>query len=423
LIDIGPMPAGDATAAPAPPPRLTERHVLALGLAMSGAFMLAALAVATSIAIRGGTSWAAIHLALAGAATTAIATFMPHFAVTLAGTRPQPASQRLTGLILVAGGAAAVVLGMTALPPGLAVIGSLATLAGLGFTAQQTTAPRRSPLARRHPIVTATYLVALAQLAVGVSLGGLVAAGIGPVLAAWATLRPAHAWLTLFGAVSLTIFGTLVYLAPTILGARIRPGPWLVASTVGLIAGPITASAGFALGVAPVAILGGVLTSVGAIGQIGYVVDCLRRRGPFTSEHDWRRASVWHLVAGPSWFALAAAVVVAELLGGRPVSGWSIGSLAIPLVAGWMLQELVASWTYLVPAVTPGEASRHAAQRRVLAPASRIRPMAWNVGVALAWAGVGQGLPGMAAAGAAVLLPTAALSAVLLGRALATRGT
>ncbi|HET9417297.1 MAG TPA: hypothetical protein VFP30_07125, partial [Candidatus Limnocylindria bacterium] len=210
------MPAGDATAEPAPPPRLTERHVLALGLGTSGAFMLAAL-VAAATTIGGGTSWAAIHLALAGAATTAIATFMPHFAVTLAGTRPQPAPQRVIGLLLVAGGAAAVVLGMTVLPSPLAVAGSLGMIVGLGFTAQQTIAPRRSPLSRRHPIVMATYLVALAQLAAGVALGGLVAAGIGPVVGAWATLRPTHAWLTLFGAVSLTIFGTLVYLAPTIL--------------------------------------------------------------------------------------------------------------------------------------------------------------------------------------------------------------
>ncbi|MDQ2674465.1 MAG: hypothetical protein M3Y40_07390, partial [Chloroflexota bacterium] len=235
------------------------------------------------------------------------------------------------------------------------------------------------------------------------------------------TLRPTHAWLTLFGAVSLTIFGTLVYLAPTIFGARIRASPWLAAATVGLIAGPMTASIGFAVGSAPIAIAGAAVTVVGAIGQIGYVVDCLRRRGTFTSEHDWRRAAVWHLVAGPAWFALAVAVALVELIGGRPVSGWSIGTLAIPLVAGWMFQELVASWTYLVPAVTPGDAPRHAVQRRVLAPASRLRPVAWNMGVALAWAGLAAGAPLLAGIGAAVLLPTAAASAVLLVRALVVR--
>src|SRR5687767_3710711 len=98
------MPAGGRAAEPARQQRLTERHVLALGLAASGAFVLAAIVVAAVTAIEGGSSWAALHLALAGAATTAIATFMPHFAITLAGTRPEPASHRIAGLMLTCAG-------------------------------------------------------------------------------------------------------------------------------------------------------------------------------------------------------------------------------------------------------------------------------------------------------------------------------
>jgi hypothetical protein len=416
------MPAGGATVGPARDGGMTERHVLALGLGVTGAFVLAALLVAVATVLAGGTSWATIHLAMAGAATTAIATFMPHFAVTLAGARPHPVPQRMLALALIALGAGAVVLGMTVLPSVLAVAGSLAMLIGLGFTAWQTIAPTRSALSRRHPIVTVTYLVALGQLAAGIALGGLVAAGIGPVLAAWPALRPTHAWLTLFGAVSLTIFGTLVYLAPTILGARIRASPWLAAGSVGMTGGPILTSAGFVLETAPVAIAGTVLTLIGAAGQLGYVTDTMRRRGPFTSEHDWRRASVWHLVAGPAWFGAALVVVLVELVGGRSLAGWGLGPLAIPLVAGWMLQELVASWTYLVPSVTPGDAVRHAAQRRVLAPASRTRVLAWNAGVGLAWVGLAAEMPVLAVAGATLLLPAVVGSAMLLARGLATRG-
>ena len=415
------MPAGSDAAEPATGHRMTERHVLALGLGASGTFMLAALATAVLTALAGGTSWAAIHLALAGAATTAIATFVPHFAVTLAGVRPQPASQRLIALALVAGGAAAVVAGMTVLPRSVAAAGAVAMIVGLGITAAQALAPRRSALARRHPIVTATYLVALAELSAGVALGGLVAAGVDPVMGAWSTLRPTHAWLTLFGAVSLTIFGTLVYLAPTILGARIRQSGWLVAGAAGLIAGPLVTAVGFAFDADALAVAGVALALVGAIGQLGYVVDTVRRRGTFTSEHDWRRAAVWHLVAGPAWFAVAVAVVLAELIGGRSLSGWSIGLLAIPLVGGWMLQELVASWTYLVPAVTPGDALRHAAQRRVLAAASRARPLAWNAGIVVATAGLSGGVPILTGIGAVALLGSAAGAVLLLARALTIR--
>jgi nitrite reductase (NO-forming) len=418
LIGIDPMPAGGTAVAPARLARMTERHVLALGLAMSGAFVLAAVTVGATAGIMGQSAWAAIHLALAGAATTAIATFVPHFAITLAGTRPEPALQRVAAILLIAAGAASAVLGLTLIGAPWAVGGAAAMVAGLGFTGWQTVVPLRNPLARRHPIVTASYLVAIAEMAAGISLGGLVALGYDPVLAAWATLRAAHAWITLFGAVSLTIFGTLVYLAPTILGARIRPSRWLVAGTIGMLAGPPVATVGFVLGSASVATAGAAATLVGALGQVGYVADAVRRRGPYTSEHDWRRVAVWHLVAGTGWFALAVAAALVELAGGRPLAGWALGHLAVPLVAGWMLQELVGSWTHLAPSVTPGDAARHAAQRRRLAGASRLRPITWNVGVALAWAGVATGATPVAVAGGAALGLAVIISALLLLRAL-----
>ena len=412
------MPGGGATAGPATRARLTERHVLALGLALSGAFMAAAILVAAISAISGGPTWAAIHLALAGAATTAIGAFMPHFAITLSGTRPEPAVQRLIGLGLLAGGAAAAVAGMTLLGGAWAAAGSVAVIAGLGLTAWQTVAPLRSPLSRRHPIVTACYLVALAQLAIGVAIGGLAGAGSDVVTDAWATLRPAHAWLTLLGAVSLTIFGTLVYLAPTILGARIRASAALMTATTGMVLGPLVGATGFAAGSAPLAIAGAGVTLIGAVGQVGYVADTIRRRGPYTSEHDWRRVAVWHMAAGTGWFAAAIAVATVELVAGHPVVAWSLGLLAVPLIGGWMLQELVSSWTHLAPSVTPGDPAAHAAQRRVLAVASRARPVAWNLGVAGLWVGLAIGVVPLAAAGGVVLAAVTIASVALLLKAL-----
>jgi hypothetical protein len=401
--------------------RLTERHVLALGLGVSGIFVLAAGVVAAATLLGGGNAWAAVHLALAGAAGTAIGAFMPHFAVTLAGTRPEPALQRLLGLALLAGGAALAVAGVTLLGGLAALLGSVTFVAGLGVTAWQTAVPSRSPLSRRHPIVTATYLVALAEMATGVILGGLAAAGFAPVTDGWLTLRGAHAWLTLFGAVSLTIFGTLIYLAPTILGARIRPGRALVAGTVGMLGGPIVAVVGFMVASRELVAVGAAATLVGGIGQIGYVVDVIRRRGPFTSEHDWRRMAYWPLLAGTGWFAAATAVGLGELtVGGRGLFGWSIGPLAVPLIGGWMAQALVGSWTHLVPMVTPGTPQVHAAQRRALAPGSRVRPLAWNAGVGLAWTGAAAGIWPVTVTGAVLIGAPVLVSVVLLGRALAT---
>lgn len=420
MIGVDPLGASPATAGVGtdPQPRLTERHVLTLGLAVSAVFVLAAAIAAAHSIASGGGAWSAIHLALAGAATTAICAFIPHFAVTMAGTRPEPVRQRFAGLALVATGSAMAVAGIEHLGGGWAAAGAVAMLGALGMTAWQTVAPLRDPLARRHHVVTAAYLVALAELATGIAIGGMLAAGHDGVVGAWASLRPAHAWLTVFGAVSLTIFATLVYLAPTVMGARIRATRWLTIGVIGMLVGPPLAALGFALDHGVLAVGGAAIASLGAGGQVAYMVDTYRRRGPFTSEHDWRRVAVWHLVMGTGWFAAAVAIVVVDLAQGGTVAGWSIGALAVPLVGGWMLQELVGSWTHLAPAVTPGSAARNAAQRRMLARGSRIRPVGWNLGVAGAWIGLGLDIPLLAGIGAALLGAAVVVSAVLLLRAL-----
>lgn len=412
------MPSGGREAAATEPRRLTERHVLALGLGVSATFVASAAGAALVAIATGGTSWAALHLALAGAATVAIGAFMPHFAITLAGTRPAPTGQRLTSLALLALGSLTAVLGVTLFGGGWAAAGAGLVVAGLTGVAWHTFAPLREPLARRHPVVAAAYGTALLELATGVVLGGMGAVGVPAVTADWALIRPAHAWLTLFGAVSLTIFATLVYLAPTVLGARIRAGRSLVAGVVGMGLGPIMAAAAFVLDSRPGVLAGMALTVVGAVGQIGYVLDSRRRRGPYTSEQDWRSVAVGHLLAGPFWFAAAVIVALIDLALGRALAGWSIGLLALPLVAGWMLQELVGSWTHLVPSVTPGDPAVHARQRRQLAVAARLRLVAWNAAVALAWGGLALELQPVAIIGLALLAASVAVAVAALARSL-----
>lgn len=415
------MPSAGSTGRTEKTRHLTERHVLALGLGVAGMYVVIALLVAVATVVRGGSSWAALHLALAGAATVAIGAFMPHFAVTLAGTRPAPALQRLVALALLAAGGAAVIGGVTALGGELAAAGAGAQLIGLVIVGWHTIAPSRDPLARRHHVVAVAYFIALLQLAAGIALGGLAALGAPAVLGGWPSLRPAHAWLTLFGAVSLTIFSTLVYLAPTVLGARIRASASLFIGLAGMVAGPPLAAIGFALESHPVVVTGVIVTAIGGIGQIAFVLDARARRGRYTSEHDWRRVAVGHLLFGTGWFAAAVMAAGVGLLLGAPLRGWSLGILAVPMVAGWMLQELAGSWTHLVPSVTPGDAPAHARQRRILAYRSRSRLYAWNLGVALLWAGLGTSILAAAAIGGAVLAGSIALSAILLARALAIR--
>jgi hypothetical protein len=192
-----------------------------------------------------------------------------------------------------------------------------------------------------------------------------------------------------------------------------------VLALVGIGIGPIMVAAAFALDVRAVILAGMGITAAGAVGQVAYVLDSRRRRGPYTSEHDWRSVVTGHLLAGPFWFAAAVTVALAELAFSRSVGSWSLGLLVTPMIAGWMLQGLVGSWTHLVPSVTHGDPVVHARQRRILAAGSRTRLIAWNGGVALLWGGLAIGLPVVATAGGVILVVAVTGSSILLARALA----
>lgn len=398
---------------------LTERGVLQLGLALAIAFLLLA-GLTGLLPLTGLHGWVGIHLALAGATTVAIGTFMPHFGVTLAGTRPEPVGWRLAGVTALAVGMLVVALGRPFLGDRAAAVGGLLVLAGLGLTAWNTYAPMRSGLARRHPIVQVTYGVALADLAVGASLAIALLFGIEPIVQHWAALKPAHVWLNAMGFVSLTIAGTLIYLYPTMLGARIRPHPTMVAAVLGLITGPPLVALAAMLGSTPLALVGGVATLAGAIGLLGYGIDVWRRRGTWASDVPWHELSARHGLAGMAWFVVSvAAMLVGLLRDGVVVPGWTLGALAVPLIGGWALQELVGASGHLLPAVGPGDMAAKARQRLMVSRWGLARVTAWNVGLALLWPGVAFGIPALVSAGAVLFGAAAASALVLLVGALA----
>ena len=395
-----------------------ERRVLRIGLLLAGAFV----ALAVLDAFLGGPSrigWSTLHAALVGGATVAIGTFMPHFAVTLAGTQAEPARRRIAVLLLLAAGAALVLTGMGPGPRLLAVVGASALLIGIACTAWMAFAPMRRGIVRRHPIVQVTYAAALVQVTGGITIALGFVAGWEPVTSAWANLKPAHAWLNLVGFVSLTVVATLVYLLPTVVGTRIRPHASLVALVIGCVAGPPIAATGAALGMGALGAAGAWLTVAGTLGLVAYVVDVLRRRGHWAFDRDWHRLVTGHLVLATPWFAVAAAVVAVGVIRDGPAPpGWTLGSVAAPLVGGFVLQELVGSWSHLLPAVGPGDVAAHARQRDLLGRWALLRLAAWNAGVALLWAGLGLGVAALTAAGGLLLLGALGASLGLLAFAL-----
>jgi hypothetical protein len=92
--------------------------------------------------------------------------------------------------------------------------------------------------------------------------------------------------------------------------------------------------------------------------------------------------------------------------------------MAVPLIGGWALQELVAAWGHLLPAVGPADMAAKARQRDVLSRLALPRVLAWNLGVALAWAGLGLGIPVAIGLGAVLLGGAVVTALVLLAMAL-----
>jgi nitrite reductase (NO-forming) len=402
--------------------RLDERTVLRTGIALAAAFVLAALVAFSTPAVRQG-HWAGIHLSLAGAALVAIGAFLPHFAITLSGSRPEPAALRLVGVLSLAAGAALVVAGFLAGAVPLTVGGAAMIWTGLAITAWTAFRPRREPLARRHPVVRLAYATALLDVAAGILLPVLLVLGWEPAVTHWARLKPAHVWLNLFGFVSLTIAATLVYLYPTILGARIRAHVSLPVLVIGAVAGPPLVALGAILDSDPLALAGGGLTLLGAAALAAYAADIWRRRGTWTTDPEWHLITGLHPSAGVAWYLVSVlSAVIGLVVDGAAPAGWAVGALVMPLVFGWAVQVLVGAWTHLLPAVAVSAPEQRAAMRRTLGRFAVARLVGWNVGVLVAWIGLGAGVLPVALTGVAALSLAALTSVGLVARALLARG-
>ena len=387
-----------------------DRLITAAGVLLA-AGLLGLAAVSGVRAGLGGTIWLPLHVALAGAAGTAIAAVLPFFTTALGKVAPARPLVRGGAVGLIAGGSLVAALGMTMAEPGVAAIGGASYLGGLVATAAAAFLPLRSALGFKPRLVDLAYSVALIDVATGVALATAMLAGWPPVVTAWATLKPAHAWLNVFGFVTVVIAASLTHLAPTVAGVRIRPRRSATIALLCLMLGAPLVAVGFASGWNSIAGAGAVLELVGAAALVIHGATVQRSRGRWTSDHGWHRFSGLSLVAAPAWLLATMAIGTGRIfaLGATPAA-WDIRLLAVPLVAGWIAQVLVGSWTHLIPAIGPGDQPRHAVQRRWLGRASTTRWALWNAGTALLAIGLPVNADVVAVAGVAALL-----AALLMG--------
>ncbi len=431
-IEVGrpdPSGTGGMRRGPGTTGRADDRRIAVAAVVVAAGYLAAAAGAAVALAAgaTSATPWLPIHLALTGGASTAIAGVMPFFVAALAAGRPAPARLRAAAVTLVAGGAALVAV--HGLAPGLAFLpplGGGVYLAGIGMTALAVRASGRAGLMVRRPVVTIGYMLALANVGIGGTLGTLLVAGWGPAAERLVPLRAAHAWTNLVGFVSLVIMATLLHFLPTVLGTRITARRSAATAILATAMGSPLVVAGFVTGWVPLAGGGAVLTLVGAVSLLVEARLTWIARGRWTTDPGWHLLTGGGLLAGVGWFAVgsssASVLVLARVLGlTSDALAWQSAVVGGPLAIGWVAQVLVASWTHLLPAIGPGTPVDHGVQRVVLGRGARTRLVALNLGAALVALGWPLGLAPVAAIGMALVAVAVVSSVGLAWSALRVR--
>jgi nitrite reductase (NO-forming) len=348
---------------------------------------------------------------------------MPFFSAGVASVAPAPTAVRIMGVAGVATGAGLVVLvrlaGGGAIDNGVlgAIAGATYLLGILGVTLA-TILPLRAALGPRRTMLAVSYGAALGCLSVGALIGTLGIAGWAPALAAWDVLRPTHAWLNVFGFLSLVIAASLLHLLPTVAGTRIERTRTSMLVLVGLLLGPLVVAVGLVTRQTPIALVGAALVVGSALALVRHAARVLRRRGRWTTDLAWHRFVQGSLLAAVGWFAIGTLVAAWEVLeAGATGRAWDSAPLMAPLALGWTAQALVGSWSHLVPAVGPGSPEVHARQRRLLGRAAGPRLLIAQLGVALVAIGLPLGDARLAQAGLALVGVCGVVAVVLLASA------
>lgn len=385
------------------------------GIAVAVGFLVVAVAsVLLPSADRAGL-WLPIHLALAGAASTAIAGVMPFFGAAIASSQPLAAALRWFSLAAIAGGAAAITFGFPAGATTLAAVGGIAFIVGAILVAFATMVPMRRGLGPKGGVVAVGYAAALTMVVIGAVLATLFLASWAPVVEAWGYLRPAHAWLNLVGFVSLVIATTLLHFFPTVVGARIQRVPAAYATTLGLASGSMLVALGFGLRSDLVARAGALVVGVGAVSLAIYAVGVWRTKARWTGDPGWHRFAMGGLVSAIAWFELGILLAAGRVfLDGASPAAVRIDVLAGPLVAGWMGLAVLASATHLVPSVGPGDPHEHARQRILLGSLGGTRLIVADAAVATLTVGLLLERDALVAAALAMVATSLALTAGLI---------
>lgn len=318
--------------------RVVASHAIARrAFRLAGVFGVVALVWAVVVLVRGGSWWGPLHAFLAGAVLLAISGASLMFTITWAAASPPSALASTAQRWLMASGAAAALVGVTASLPALVWVGAAALATGLVLLGGAVIGAVRRSLLRRFDLSARFYLTAFACGVVGMTLGALLGTdSAGASFGAW---RLVHSHLNLVGLVGLVIIGTIPTFLPTVAHHRAVSGKeaqlawWLGATGVaaiaaGTILGPVPVGAGtLAVGTAGLVILAGILARLWDRGR--------------------DKLQFLQVSAGTIWLAGWAVVDGLSLISGGSFAPFA-GTTGAVVVAG-VGQVLLGSLAYLVP--------------------------------------------------------------------------
>lgn len=352
--------------------------------------------------------WLPLHLALAGAISTAISGAMQNFMLAMTATPSPPERSVRAQFVLVTAGAGAIAVGVPTTTPPLTAAGGLAFVVAMGILAWMLRRAWRRALNRRHSMPIAAYAWAIGFVLLGATLGA--ALGSGVVEGSWyPRLKQAHMTVNVLGWASLTVVGTLITLLPTVL--RLRMPSWPGRGVLALLVGGLLAQLlGAGLAWTWMLAAGGIAYATGALGVALLVGTVLR------AERRWAvPAAAFHMVAAVAWFVVGSIGLALALLDAEAGFDRYRTMFLIAFVGGWLVQVLLGAWSYLLPMARPGHPNDRRRALAVFELAAPLQLVLLNGGLALmaaratGWIGDGPGRLGIAAAlaGGAIALAKA----------------
>lgn len=408
------LPLADSSS---PRPR-RRRHVV--GALLVAAYLLAAVVVIAARHAFPVPQWLALHLLLLGAATNAVFVWSRHFAQALLHARPGSESSAHVRLGVLNAGVVAVLAGVAGACTPLAIAGAaLVATAVIAHVASLFAMARGATLPGRLRITVRFYACGGIALALGASLGAVLASHAARSDVWERAVVLTHAHLNVLGWLGLSVIGTQFMLWPAVLRTRMTDDAPAVARKV--LTGT---SAGLVITVTSLLLSPeiGAMHWLSAAGMGLYAGSVAYSLKPAVSELRTgrpRSAPAFALLLGNAWLITALSLDVVGLSFGLGTADSLLDRVLVPVLGiGVVAQILTGALSFLLPVTIGGGPAGNRRMSAVLAYGWPVRAALGNTGVAIlaasgdpawhvaGWAGV------LAGFGSFPLLIAAALAAV-----------